>query len=227
MVDYKTGTKSFRLSDVLYGLNMQMFIYLLMLEKGASSTLLRLAEEKMQGHAGGLEVGGALYVPAKDPFVTAAQGEDADTIRERLDKARRRIGIVSGDAGVLAAMEHAPEGRYRFLPVSLGKTGELSALSSVASAEQFGRLLRRVEGTLSGLADRLAGGDIEATPHRTEKGRSVCSTCDYRAACHFDENMKKDALRYLPKLRDSQVHALLEEEENHAGSVHGPTEKGD
>ena len=147
-------------------------------------------------------------------------------MRERLDKARRRIGIVNGDDGVLDALEHTQEGKFRFLPVARGKTGELSALSSVASAEQFGRLLRRVEATLSGLADQLASGDIEATPHRTEKGRSVCDFCDYRAACHFDENNKKDSLRYYPRLRDSEVHALLEEED-HAGSVHTAAEKGD
>ncbi len=226
VVDYKTGSKSFHLSDVLYGLNMQMFLYLLMLEKGASSTLLRLAQQRLGQAADSIEVGGALYVPAKDPFVAAAQGEDEGKVRERLDKARRRIGIVNGDDGVLDALEHTQEGKFRFLPVARGKTGELSALSSVASAEQFGRLLRRVEATLSGLADQLASGDIEATPHRTEKGRSVCDFCDYRAACHFDENNKKDSLRYYPRLRDSEVHALLEEED-HAGSVHTAAEKGD
>lgn len=226
VVDYKTGSKSFHLSDVLYGLNMQMFLYLLMLEKGASSTLLRLAGRRLGQTADSIEVGGALYVPARDPFVAAAQGEDADALRERLDKARRRIGIVSGDEGVLDALEHAQDGRFRFLPVARGKQGGLSALSSVASAEQFGRLLRRVEATLSGLADRLADGDIEATPHRTNKGRSVCDFCDYRAACHFDENNKRDSLRYYPRLRDSEVHALLEEEE-HAGAVHTTAEKGD
>ena len=128
VVDYKTGSKSFHLSDVLYGLNMQMFLYLLMLEKGASSTLLRQAQQRLGQAADSIEVGGALYVPAKDPFVAAAQGEDEGKVRERLDKARRRIGIVNGDDGVLDALEHTQEGKFRFLPVARGKTGELSAL---------------------------------------------------------------------------------------------------
>lgn len=220
VVDYKTGTKRFKLSDVLYGLNMQMFLYLLMLEKGASSALLELARQKTGIQAGELAVGGALYVPAKDPYVAAAHEDGPDKIGERLDKARQRIGLVSSDSGILEALEHARGGKYRFLPVSLGKSGELSALSSVASAEQFGRLLRRVESTLAGLADRLAAGDIEAEPLRTGPGRSVCDFCDYRAACHFDEDSRRDAFRTLTGLRDSEVHAILEEEEKHAHPLH-------
>lgn len=219
VVDYKTGTKRFKLSDVLYGLNMQMFLYLLMLEKGAASTLLELAAQKIGTHASELAVGGALYVPAKDPYVPAVQGEDAEKIDEKLDKARQRIGLVSSESNILDALEHARQGKYRFLPVSLSKSGGLSALSSVASAEQFGRLLRRVENTLVGLADRLAAGDIEAEPLRTGPGRSVCDYCDYRAACHFDEGNRRDAFRTLASLRDSEVHAILEEEE-HAHPLH-------
>ena len=86
--------------------------------------------------------------------------------------------------------------------------------------EQFGRLLRRVESTLAGLADRLAAGDIEAEPLRTGPGRSVCDFCDYRAACHFDEDSRRDAFRTLTGLRDSEVHAILEEEEKHAHPLH-------
>lgn len=217
VVDYKTGSKKFRLSDVLYGLNMQMFLYLLMLERGASSELLRLAREKTGSQPQSIQAAGALYIPAKDPFVPAEQGEDAEKIGQRLDKLRQRIGLVRSDPDILQALEHAADGKYRFLPVSTGKGGTLSAASAVASAEQFGRLLRRVENTLGELCDRLAGGDIEATPHRMEKGRSICDYCDYRAACHFDESMEKDRLRWLAPMKDAEVHALLEEEEKHGG----------
>lgn len=225
VVDYKTGSKSFRLSDVLYGLNMQMFLYLLMLEKGAKSPLLRLAREKTGEEAQDTAVAGALYIPAKDPFVPAEAGEDEQAIRDRLDRELRRIGIVSAEENILAAMERASEGKYRFLPVALDKSGGLSARSSVASAEQFGRLLRKVEGTLAAIAQSLTGGDVEATPYRLDRERSVCDFCDFRAACHFDQNRKGDALRYYPKLRDSEVHALLEEEE-HAGHLYDGAAKG-
>ena len=132
--------------------------------------MLELAAQKIGTHASELAVGGALYVPAGNPYVPAVQGEDAEKIDEKLDKARQRIGLVSSESDILDALEHARQGKCRFLPVSLERVGRtVRAVVSAPSAEQFGRLLRRVENTLVGLADRLAAGDIEAeaAAHRT------------------------------------------------------------
>ncbi len=210
VVDYKTGKKEFRLSDLLYGLNLQMFLYLLMLSRADRQQLLAVT-----GQSGGeirqIVPCGALYIPAKDPFVQTEPGATPEEARLALEKSLRRIGLVLEDRDLVEAMERG--GRFRFLPVEMNKQGNFTANSCLASAEQLGRLLRKTERTLRRIAREIAGGELEATPYRTGREDTSCRFCDFREACHFDTGLRRDRLRFLPSESPEQVYALLEEEE--------------
>ena len=208
VVDYKTGTKQFHLSDLLYGLNLQMFLYLMMLTQADKEKVLAV----MGKQAETIVPCGALYIPAKDPFVAARPGEDPDAVQKALDKELRRIGLVLDDGDLLETMERGES--FRFLPVERRKQGGFTAASCVASAEQMGRLLRKTEESLRRIAREIADGDIEATPDRTGRDDSPCRFCDFREACHFDPTLKKDKLRFLPAESPARVHEILQEEED-------------
>ena len=207
VVDYKTGTKQFHLSDLLYGLNLQMFLYLMMLQQADLQKVLKACGND----AARIQPAGALYVPAKDPFVSFQPGDDPEQVQKALDKELRRIGLVLDDSDLLEAMERG--GTFRFLPVERKKGGDFTAASCVASAAQLGRLLRKTESCLRRIARQIAEGDIEATPYRTGREDTPCRFCDYQEACHFDPTMKKDKLRFLPVESPARVHQILEEEE--------------
>ena len=216
VVDYKTGKKEFRLSDVLSGLNLQMFLYLMMLKQSGPAALERLAG----GRAQRIEPCGALYVPAKTPYLFREADETDEQFQSRLDQELRRIGLVRDDGDLLEAMEHG--GRFRFLPVSLKKDGSFTEASSQVSALQLNSLLHKTEETLRRIARQISAGDIEADPYRISWKDSVCRFCDFREACHFDTTMEKDCLRYLPKLKDKEVRELLEKEEEERLRKNGP-----
>ncbi len=207
VVDYKTGTKEFHLSDLLYGLNLQMFLYLMMLTRADQQKVLEVCGTQ----ADRIVPCGALYIPAKNPFVTVKPGEDEEAVQKALDKELKRIGLVLEDDDLLEAMERG--GTFRFLPVGRVKSGGFTAASCVASAAQMGRLLRKTEETLRALARTIADGDIEATPYRTGREDTPCRYCDFREACHFDPTLKKDKLRFLPVETPARVHEILQEEE--------------
>lgn len=207
VVDYKTGTKQFHLSDLLYGLNLQMFLYLMMLQQADRQQVLRAVSREAER----IEPCGALYIPAKDPFVSLNPDDSPEMAQKALDKELRRIGLVLDDDDLLEAMEKG--GKYRFLPVERKKDNSFTATSCVASAAQMGRLLRKTEDCLRRIARQIAEGDIEATPYRTGRDDSPCRFCDFKEACHFDPTMKKDKLRFLPVESPARVHEILEEEE--------------
>lgn len=215
VVDYKTGSKEFRLSDVLYGLNLQMFLYLLMLEHTDLPALERVLGVEGIRH---VEPCGALYIPAKSPFVQKKPGDSPEEVQKALDSKLRRLGLVRDDRDLLEAMEHG-EGKYRFLPVTITKNG-FGKKSALASREQLARLLWKTEDTLRRIARQIGEGDVECTPYRKGRDETPCTYCDYRDACHFDTNMKKDVLRFLPKVDADLVDEILQQEEQKTQNNH-------
>lgn len=212
VADYKTGQKDFRLSDILYGINLQMFIYLLMAQQGRQ-VFLEQGQGKLGGQPKQVATAGVLYIPAKAPFVPMEYGEGQEKAAEKMGKALRRIGLVLDDPQVLEAMEQPQGGEYRFLPVAYKKDGSFKAGASVTSSQGFARLVRGVDRQLRRIAQLLAQGDIEAQPITTGPEWSACDWCAYAQACHFDETMEKDKRHKIKKLPDDQVYAQLQREE--------------
>lgn len=223
VVDYKTGVKEFHLSDLLYGLNLQMFLYLLMLQHSDPALVRQRLQLPADVDIQRVIPAAALYIPTKAPFIAGERHEGQDALQKRLDKELKRIGILRGDEGIPEALEHSDGGVYRFLPVHLKKDGSYDAKSAVADAAQMGRLLRRTQQVLQTIGFCLANGDVEATPYRKGFDFTACQWCDYRAACHFDLNMKKDTFRQHPTLDNETVHGILAEEESRqeGGEHHG------
>lgn len=195
VVDYKTGRKSFSLSDVYYGMNLQMLLYLFSLCKNG---------EKLYG----METvpAGVLYIPARDNVLTSA----ADMTDEELYKKRasdlKRSGLLLSDPGVLWAMEHSDT--PRFLPVKWH--GTTPDGDSIASAERLGVLAKHIEKTLTEMAGELKRGSIAADPFYRSQQETACTYCKYLEACRFSDGENGECHRRLPKLEASRVWNYIE-----------------
>ncbi|MDR3277162.1 MAG: PD-(D/E)XK nuclease family protein [Oscillospiraceae bacterium] len=197
VVDYKTGKKSFNLSDLWYGLGMQMLIYIFALQGDP-------------GKYGRTVVpAGVLYAPARDVMLTAGTNLPDEVIESELSKKLRRSGVVLDDIAALEAMESGPDKKY--LPVKFMKDG-LPSGDALLSAERLGRLSAHVGDMLKALARELRGGAVAADPYYKGPADNACNYCDFRAACHFDEQ-RGDARRPAPKLTAREFWAKLGEEE--------------
>lgn len=204
VMDYKSGKKSFSLSDIWHGLNMQLIIYLYALQReGLERYRARLTAELNE-----IVPAGVLYVPVRDELPEAARDVDEDTLRALRDKALRRSGLLSDDMALLEAMEHGLSGDGRFIPVTIKtKKGEdapsIAAKSAVAGLEQFGRLARYTHEKLLEMGRLLREGSVVADPCKKDKKSSFCDWCDFRAACRFDETAG-DRARWLRHLSDEE-----------------------
>jgi len=194
IIDYKTGKKSFSLSDVWYGMGMQMLLYLFALEQTGTE---RYGEEIVPA--------GVLYVPARDSIVSAngdLTDEELDTVKA---KTRKRSGLILDDGDIIAAMESSENPEY--IPVSFKKDGSLSS-DSLAGGEQFKALHSHVDERLLELSENLSGGKIDASPYYRGEADNACLYCPYVSVCRFDE--KRDKRRYLSNLKPSEFWGKLE-----------------
>ena len=212
VMDYKSGHKSFSLSDIWYGLNMQLIIYLYALQReGLERYRARLTDELNE-----IVPAGVLYVPVRDELPDEKRSIDEEGLNAEKEKLLRRSGLLSDDMSILEAMERGLEDKGRFIPVALKKKkGEEEAAfasgSAVADLAKFGRLARYTQKKLLEMGQELRRGSVEANPRRSD--RSYCDWCEFRAACRFDETAG-DKMRPLRKLKDEEVWEQLGGDEN-------------
>ncbi|MFT9078106.1 PD-(D/E)XK nuclease family protein [Ethanoligenens sp.] len=199
VVDYKTGSQNFQFADVLYGLNLQMFIYLFTLcdHAGARYDVQELLPA------------GVLYFPAKRPDVEALHGAAREEITKAADSKLKMNGMVTDEPEVIRGMER--EARGLFIPAQLKQgTGEPDARAAVASLAQFGVLKRHVDRLLRQMASTLRAGDIAAVPVGGT-AYHPCDYCDYAGVCGHE---KGDPQRWIDKMGKADVWKAIEEAES-------------
>ncbi|NLO47420.1 MAG: ATP-dependent nuclease subunit B [Clostridiales bacterium] len=189
--DYKTGRKTFNLSDVWYGIGLQMLIYLFVLEKHG--------KEKYRQE---IVPAGVLYSPARDIILPMPRGSGDEEIERKRALRLKRSGLILDDPDVLGAMEIGEE--PRFIPVSF-KNGQYSG--SIASAEQIGKLGKHIERLLTQMGGEMKKGSISANPFRAGGKLTSCEYCEFTAACRFNE--KKDQPRTVKTLKAQEVWERL------------------
>ena len=200
VVDYKTGKKAFDLSDVRYGLGIQMLLYLFTLQN---------AGESYFGYP--VIPAGVLYHPARDVILRENRDITEEKLRGALQKELRRSGMVLSEPEVLQAMEHSALEKPCYLPISVNKDRELSG--GLADMAQLGKLGRYVEKLLHEIAKEIGSGNIEADPCSRGPQQSACDYCPFLPACYFDES--RDKRRYLEKTEPEKFWQVIDKEVRH------------
>lgn len=173
VIDYKTGVKNFSVAKLLYGIDMQMLLYM-------------FSVTGEHGKYSDCAPAGVLYMPAKEIDCERDRDDDSD-INEFLDKHYKMNGVVLKERSVLSAMEKDIQGVY--IPAKLLKddtgSGEVllnKKLSSCFTSSQFVKLKKHIENLIENLAKELYDGKINADPLISGKS-SPCKYCDYWSVC--------------------------------------------
>lgn len=173
VIDYKTGKKVFRLENIVFGIDVQMLLYLFSLTGP-------------EGVMADTVPAGVLYMPSGTIGLDRKREGD-DSIPDYLNKFYRMNGVVLKELRVLRAMEEQIAGVY--IPAELTSdavksgTFELKKMSSVLTRPQFERLKKHTYSLIEKMAESFYGGDISASPLVYDKNTDVCSYCDYREIC--------------------------------------------
>lgn len=194
VVDYKSGTKDFLLSDILNGLNLQMFIYLFTLCRSDNALA-------------GIE-SGVLYMHAARKLFSLERNSGKEAIDSETDKLYKMKGLVLNDEEHEMArhMEHDLRGKY--IPVKYSKrNGTVSG--NMATLEDLGRLSRKIDRLIAEMGTALHSGAVSQNPIDGKNHDKTCEFCDYQEVCRNRTEVKK---RPMTEMNNDEVLQALKEE---------------
>lgn len=198
IIDYKSGSKKFTLSDAYYGLQIQLLVY-----------MDALLENKQLLEFDELHPAGVFYFRIDDPFIDAEKLGETD-IEKGILKQLKMNGIVLRDVNVVKAMDSEIENE-RFssiIPAEVKNDGELSERSSAVSEEEFRGLIGHVKNLIREIGAEIIKGKIRIQPCRSGSEIS-CGYCKFKSICQFDTLLEDNEYRNIRKLSDGQVRGLI------------------
>ena len=193
VVDYKTGRKKFSLSDVWYGRNMQMLLY-----------LFSICDHSEELYGKRALPAGILYLPAREELLQFDHAPDEEEAASRRLKGKRRSGLVLDDPELIEAWEQGENKQY--IPVRVLRSDPLVSL------EQMGLLRRHVENSLREMTEEIRSGSIDVHPSYVSESDNACRNCPYHQICRFEEGENGEFSNPTPRLDDETVWAQLQEE---------------
>lgn len=176
VVDYKTGAKKFSLTDVYYGLNLQLLVYLM------------AVENYYRAHGREVFPVGGFYFEIKLPYIP----EDADE-GSRLSKFKMNGFILAEDS-----VAQAFSGQEQSMNIRQ-KAGNLADGENTFSKEQMQALFGYTKKLILQAAAQMSEGELSLCP--VADGENLpCRYCDYHAVCGFDELYRGNQVRQKEKI---------------------------
>lgn len=193
VVDYKSGTKDFSLSDILHGLNLQMFVYLF--------TLCESDNELSGIEAGVLYMHAARKVYNTERNVKNFNKSDNDEFRMK--------GIVLNEELHSIAEHMDRELSNKYIPVSVSN-GELKG--NIVSLADLGRISKKINELIVSMGDNLHMGYISQNPADSPHHDKTCEYCDYKDVCMNKKEIIPNSFDE-PSFEET-IEILKEDEEN-------------
>lgn len=197
VVDYKSGTKKFKLSDIIYGLNLQMFIYLF--------TLCQ-SDDKLAGINSGV-----LYLHSARNVANIERNPSDDTIKKQENSDFQMFGVVLNDDenSIAEHMERDLKGKY--IPVKYSNKNGITG--DIVSLEDLGRISRKIDNLIAQMGNNLHIGKISQNPINSTNHNKTCEFCDYNNIC---KNKIEINYKDVEEYTNLQVLNMLKEDQENA-----------
>ncbi|OPX87579.1 MAG: ATP-dependent helicase/deoxyribonuclease subunit B [Pelotomaculum sp. PtaB.Bin104] len=200
VIDYKSGRVTINLSDIFYGLRLQLLTYLEVAIQQA---------QKLVGRPG--LPGAILYFSIDDPLIkTTGAIPDQAELEKRILREMKMKGLVLADPEVVRKMDCEISSNSDLIPVKLKRDGSFSASSAVLTREQFALLRAHLRAQLISAGNEIISGNVDIAPFRRGNFRS-CQHCLFHPVCKFDILVEGNTYRPAGTLKESSFWEKLSE----------------
>lgn len=172
IIDYKTGSKEYKLANILNGKDLQLIVYLIAVNDDQKN----------------FEPVGAFYISLSDE-IEDLDGSIIDDKKIQAELIRKFAfdGILlDTDGKAIQLMDNEAKGSTSPI-VRQRRNYKLSA-------DDFRKLSNFVKKYAASLVKDIKAGKIDLRPLRESKNKSSCTYCDYKGICKFDK--KIDTFRF-------------------------------
>ncbi|MFA6809162.1 MAG: helicase-exonuclease AddAB subunit AddB, partial [Eubacteriales bacterium] len=208
IIDYKSGRKDFKLSDVYYGLQIQLITYL---------DALWSNEEKNKN--GSVKPGGLLYFHIDDPLIKQNGKISEEEIEKAIMKQLKMKGLLLADVKLIREMDHTigqeedkDYGSSMIIPARINK-GDVLGRSSVATEVQYKKMRKYVRRLLKGMCDEIVKGNVAIQPYK-KKEITSCAYCKFSPICQFDSARKENNYKLIFDQENAEVWKLMAEDKD-------------
>ncbi|MEG1331158.1 MAG: PD-(D/E)XK nuclease family protein [Eubacterium sp.] len=194
VIDYKSGNKKLNLTEIYYGLSLQLLIYM-----EAGLTILE---------GDHLIPGGTFYFHVDDPLLKVDRLEP-EVLTKAVNDSFKLNGIYLDDPRFTEAMDQESEA----VPTVIS----MSSKNSKMSREEFDELLDYVKKIIVEMSEKILDGDVAIKPYK--KGDETgCTYCEYNGICQFDLSIGKASYDVLKKTitKKELFEKIKKEGGNHA-----------
>lgn len=200
VVDYKTGAKEFDLSELYYGLQMQLAIYM--------KQAMELEEKQHPGKQ--IVPSGIFYYRIKDPIVDKAS--DLEAIEKQILGELKLDGIVNANRQNIEHLDRGLQGKSLVIPVSVKKDQNLGSASKTVSEEDFRRIFDYSGKVMEQTTQEMLAGKADIVPS-VYNGKSSCEYCSFQNICGFDLRLGYAQIEY-EKLSDEEAIERMKSDGN-------------
>jgi len=204
IIDYKSGSKKFSLSEVYQGLQLQLMVYM---------------DAVLENHdyfgAEMLNPAGVFYFKIDDPLLESEILQGQMTESEIL-KALKMDGMLVEDLTIASAMDKGilDNRKSTVIPFELKKDDTISSRSKTLAETDFYELINHVGNTVKRIGDEITDGITRIDPVRLGT-MTGCQSCDYKSICQFDQSFG-NTYRNLKSYKDEEVVESIKEGEKDA-----------
>ncbi len=205
IIDYKSGQKSFDYSDIYYGLQLQLLIYL--------DAFLENNKQQFD-----IKPGAVFYFHMKDPSIMVKKEMSSEEIYDALFKELKMSGLVLNDVKVIKGLDNifdsgkedslTPSVTSSIIPVSSLKSGLVSKSAKVTDEQNYQKLMDFSKKRAKEIGEALMEGEIAPYPYRKENNIQ-CTYCPYYGICRFDRTSANSNYRTMQKLNEQDFWNLV------------------
>jgi ATP-dependent helicase/nuclease subunit B len=201
IVDYKSSARDLDMTEVYYGLALQMLTYL--------DIVLTNSKQFVGQEA---KPAGVLYFHVHNPMINSKKILTMDQIEKEIFKSFKMKGLVLGDSDIVRLMDQTLDtGNSDIISAGIKKDGSLSSRSKAATGEDFHYMRQHVRKLYEASGNRIISGETDIAPYKL-KDRTPCQFCSFRSVCQFDQSLEENEYRVLPSAKPEDLLAKVREE---------------